>query len=567
MRSLKSLSAITYVGVACLMGCTQSPEQKVEASGKAEGSSVNDFLKAETAKLKELEKAEGLAWFDAATKGGDEAFALSAAAEDALNNFLADAKRFAELKKWREDSGSYDAITKRQLEVLYLAMLGKQVPPELLSKITALQKEVEQAFNKHRGVVDGKELTQNEVMTILREETDSKRLKAGWEAQKSVGAVVEKQLKELVLLRNQVAKSLGYRDFFALRLAQSEIDEKALLTLFDRLDELTREPFIKLKALVDERLAKRLGLKAAELKPWHYQNPFFQEPPAVFDTGLAKLFEKEDTLALCKGFYEGMGISVDDILARSDLYEKEGKSPHAFAADIDREGDVRVLANIVPGIEWQQTMIHELGHAVYDVGLDPKQPWILRKASHSLTTEGVAMMLDRLVTNPRWAAALGLISKKEAEAKWPEARLSMSFASLQFSRWTQVMLRFERELYANPEQDLSTLWWQLVEKYQNIKKPEGRVAPDYASKIHLVIVPVYYHNYMLGELFSAQLHEKISEVVGQEPDKMVYVGSKKAGEFLNKEVFKPGALYPWNELTRRVTGSELKPDAFARRFD
>ena len=53
------------------------------------------------------------------------------------------------------------------------------------------------------------------------------------------------------------------------------------------------------------------------------------------------------------------------MIDRSDLYEKPGKSPHAFCTDIDREGDVRVLANIVPNEYWMGTMLHELGHSVY----------------------------------------------------------------------------------------------------------------------------------------------------------------------------------------------------------
>ena len=53
------------------------------------------------------------------------------------------------------------------------------------------------------------------------------------------------------------------------------------------------------------------------------------------------------------------------MIARSDLYEKKGKSPHAFCTDIDREGDVRVLANIVPNEYWMGTMLHEFGHSVY----------------------------------------------------------------------------------------------------------------------------------------------------------------------------------------------------------
>ena len=41
-------------------------------------------------------------------------------------------------------------------------------------------------------------------------------------------------------------------------------------------------------------------------------------------------------------------------------------------------------------------------------------------------------------------------------------------------------------MYGNPDQDLNKLWWDLVEKYQEIRRPEGRDAPDYAAKIHIV---------------------------------------------------------------------------------
>ena len=100
--------------------------------------------------------------------------------------------------------------------------------------------------------------------------------------------------------------------------------------------------------------------------PWHYHDPFFQESPAVFDANLDAPFAKADILKLCRDFY-ARHRPADRRRAspRSDLYEKKGKSPHAFCTDIDREGDVRVLANIVPNEYWMGTMLHELGHAVY----------------------------------------------------------------------------------------------------------------------------------------------------------------------------------------------------------
>ena len=130
------------------------------------------------------------------------------------------------------------------------------------------------------------------------------------------------------------------------------------------------------------------------------------------------------------------------------------------------------------------------------------------------------------------------------------------------------MLRFEKGMYENPDQDLNKLWWDLVEKYQMVKRPPGRSAPDYASKIHIVTAPVYYHNYMMGELFASQLHHAIAREVfkGGDPNEVVYAGEKAVGDFMKKKVFEPGRTLSWNELTKFATGEELNAKAFAEDF-
>jgi peptidyl-dipeptidase A len=79
---------------------------------------------------------------------------------------------------------------------------------------------------------------------------------------------------------------------------------------------------------------------------------------------------------------------------------------------------------------------------------------------------------------------------------------------------------------------------------------------------------VYYHNYMMGELFASQLHHAIAREVykGADPDSVVYVGNKEVGRFLRARVFDPGRTLTWNELTRHATGAGLGPEAFARDF-
>ncbi len=273
-------------------------------------------------------------------------------------------------------------------------------------------------------------------------------------------------------------------------------------------------------------------------------------------------------MKLCREFYNGIGLPIDDVLARSDLYEKKGKSPHAFCTDIDREGDVRVLANIVNNEYWMGTMLHELGHSVYSSKNIPQSvPYVLRCESHILTTEGVAMQFERFSKSRAWLEKMGV--KVENPQAFDEAAAKIQKNQLLiFSRWCQVMLRFEKNMYEDPDQDLNKLWWDLVEKYQMLQRPKGRNAPDFASKIHIVSAPVYYHNYMMGQLFASQVHHAIARDVysGADPNTVLYIGDKKVGEFMKKKDFEPGKTLDWKGLTKFATGNDLSPQAFAADF-
>jgi len=323
---------------------------------------------------------------------------------------------------------------------------------------------------------------------------------------------------------------LGYKNFHALYLALNEQDADSLLKLFDDLDALTREPFKAAKAEIDAKLAASYGIAVGALRPWHYHDPFFQESPAVFAADLDAPFKNADLLRVCREFYASIGLPIEDVIARSDLYEKKGKSPHAFCTDIDREGDVRVLANIVPNEYWMGTMLHELGHSVYSSKNIPRElPYALRAESHILTTEGVAMQFERFSKQRAFLEKMGLSVPNPKEFDEAAARTQRN-QLLIFSRWCQVMLRFEKSMYENPDQDLNKLWWDLVEKYQMVTRPEGRSRPDYASKIHIVSAPVYYHNYMMGQLFASQVHHAIARDVfeGADPQAVLYTAGRRS---------------------------------------
>ncbi|MBI4405271.1 MAG: M3 family oligoendopeptidase [Deltaproteobacteria bacterium] len=534
-------------------------------------SRASAFIQKHEAVIRPLEKQANLAWWDANITGKDEDFKKKEESQNKIDAILSDRKSFSEIEAIKKDGQVADKLLKRQIDLVYLAYLEKQVDPSLLKKIVAKANSVEKAFNVFRAKVEGQELTENQVRKTLKEVRDSSQLQKTWEASKEVGSIVEKELKELVELRNQAARKLGFPHYHEMMLVLQEQSGQSVLKLFDELDSLTQEPFKAAKSDIDKRLAKALGIKVDELRPWHYRDPFFQESPSVFEADLDSVYATTDILQLSRNFYSGIGLPIEDVIARSDLYEKKGKSPHAFCTDIDREGDVRVLANLVPNEYWIETLLHELGHAVYSSKNIPKTlPYLLRSESHILTTEGIAMMFGRLSKNIHWMQETGIAPKKAVARKKIGQAASQILRNqlLVFSRWCQVMLRFERAMYENPAQDLNKRWWDLVERYQLIKRPELRNKPDYASKIHLVSAPVYYHNYMMGELFASQLHHAITSKLfsKQKPSRVTYVGDKRVGDYLKTQVFGPGRTLGWNELTRYSTGEELNARAFAEDF-
>ena len=353
--------------------------------------------------------------------------------------------------------------------------------------------------------IDGRRVDDNAIAEILRTSDDADERRAAWEASKQIGPEVADRIRELARLRNQAARDLGARDHFALALATGELDEARLFATLDDVDRATAEPFAAWKRDVDASLALRFGCTADDLRPWHYDDPFFQSPPAEGAIAIDHLFVDADLEALTLRTYDGLGLDVRPVLGHSDLYAREGKSQHAFCIDIDRAGDVRVLCNVEPSERWMDTMLHEFGHAIYDRECDDTLPWLVRGAAHALTTEGIAMLMGRLPRDPRWLRNVAAIDDDAVAAIAPALAEARRAALLVFARWVLVMTNFERSLYADPDADLDTLWWDLVERYQLVQRPDGRHAPDWAAKIHLAAAPVYYQNYLYGELFASQL--------------------------------------------------------------
>lgn len=529
---------------------------------------LDTFLEQHVNKVKPLQKEAALAYWRAATSGKAEDYDAYSTLQLQLRQIYSDADDYAYLKDLKAAGSLEDPLAVRQVDVLINAYLTNQLEPELLKQIVDLGTDIEKNFSVFRGSIDGEKVTDNQIKEILKTDKDPVRRKAAWLASKQVGPVVAADIIKLVKLRNRAAEALGFANFhtMSLKAAEQEVDE--LDRLFAELYELTNQPFAQLKAEVDSNLAEQQGVDVEALRPWHYHDPFFQETPMVYALSLDTYYQGKDIKDLSVEFYNGIGLTVDSILDDSDLYEREGKNPHAFCTDIDRAGDVRILCNLKDNETWMETQLHELGHAVYGKHHSAELPYLLREPAHIFTTEAIAMFFGRLSRNPHWMQQMLDLSDEQRRDIATVAGKYAQLKQLIFVRWAMVMYKFEKSLYADPDQDLNGLWWDTVEKYQLLRRPEGRDQPDWAAKIHFAIAPCYYHNYMLGELLASQLHRKlVHDVLDLEADKAVsYVGQKRVGAFLRDRVFAVGAAYPWNEMIERATGERLTAKYFVEQF-
>lgn len=545
-----------FVGLVCL-------------SALAVASDFAAVRDAYLAKYKPIWMEASAAWWAANISGSDADYDRKKAADKAMVALQSDKALFAKVKELHESGKISDPLEKRELDVMYRSLLPAQADKALQDKIVDLGNEVEQIFNTHRSAVNGKELSENDVREILSKSANSAECEAAWKGYMAVGVKADGKLRELVKLRNELATQLGFKNFYQMQLGLQEIDEADLLKLLDNLEKQMQPALKARKGEIDAARAKRFGVAAKDLRPWHFGDLFFQEAPLEDEVNLDDLYAKVDLQEMCRKYYAGMGLPCDDILARSDLYEKKGKDPHAFCTDLNRAGDIRLLCNLKPNLYWSDTIIHEAGHGVYAKYIASDVPFLLHEESHALTTEGIAQMFGAAIDHEQWLREALKLDDATIAKYAPVARRNLRTHWLLFAAWTQVMVRFEQSMYSNPNQDLGKLWWELKQRYQLLNPPETTNRPDYAAKVHILSTPAYYHSYLLGELFAAQVRSYANTKILGLPkwDSTCFYNQPKAGAYFKDKVFAPGDRMSWKELTKYATGEEMDPKYFVAQLD
>lgn len=265
---------------------------------------LNEFIKyliEYENKIVDLSKQASLAYFNASISGKEEYYKKASELQLQISKIFSNKDDFEILKKFKtSEEINNELVLKRQLELIYNTYAGNQFDEKLQEEIINLSTKVEEKFATFRADVGGQKLTDNKIDEVLETSTDNEELKRHWLASKQIGNIVAEDVKQLVQMRNQAAKELGFRNYHQMSLELSEQNADDIEKLFDDLDELIRESFIKLKNEIDEYLSKRYGITKQELMPWHYYDKFFQHGPHIYKVELDKYYKDKDIVEITK---------------------------------------------------------------------------------------------------------------------------------------------------------------------------------------------------------------------------------------------------------------------------
>ncbi len=528
----------------------------------------NEFVSDYEQKVVPLYEKYNQAAYNAAVSGEEAEYKSATEFKIMLSKIHSNKENFKKLKRIKDSKLITDAVVLRELDNLYNLYLLNQVEESKLVEIITLENEVKKKFNTFRPKIEEKEISVNEIEDVLRSSSDVAKLETYWKAGKVVGTVVNTDLIELVKKRNAEAEKLGFSTYYEMMLITNGQNPEEIEDIFDELDILTRGPYMQLKEEIDGYLAKKFNISEEDLMPWHYQNRFFQKAPLIYDVDYDPFYKNVNMVELVKKYFLGIGLDISDVLDKSDLFAKSGKSQLAFTTDINRKGKVRILANVENSQSSMSTLLYESGFAAYLKYIGDDLPFVLHEPPQFAANDAIATLFSGFSTNPGWLKKVVGIPEAKTKRIKDASLKQLRLEKFVFARWAQVMYRFEQEMYEDPDQDLNTLWWNLVENYQMINKPEGRNEPDWATKTHLITMPCTYHNYMLGELIASQIHTYINENILDDNSgcDTKCVDNPEVGKYMIEKLFKPGATNDLNSWLKNATGEKLSPDYYTNQY-
>jgi oligoendopeptidase F len=292
----------------------------------------------------------------------------------------------------------------------------------------------------------------------------------------------------------------------------------------------------------DKLFRSRLGIGLDEAHPWDVVR-LFRAPE------LDQLYPNDQMLPALEHTLTDLGIDLrSQENVHLDLDTRPSKSPRAFCAPIDVPGRVMLVIQPIGGKDDWEALFHEAGHTEHYAHTSADLPMEARRLGDMAVTEGWAMLMQHLVTEPAW------LNRRLDVPRVEELAHDGAVSLLYFVRRYAAKLLYEIEFF----------------QAENIPSMRSRYAEILGDSLKLPVNPesylddidgsFYVTGYLRSWAFEAQLREFLRSELGND-----WFAKRDAGDLL-RELWSLGQGPTADELLRDVTGAKLEMASVAERI-
>jgi oligoendopeptidase F len=386
--------------------------------------------------------------------------------------------------------------------------------------------------------IDGEKIPFRMLRPVLANEPDRARRQRIEEARLRL---TDEELNPVYLdasrIDREAVRKLGAPNYYELykrfNFALDELAEQCT-ELLDETERLWEETGNRL-------FRERLGISLSEARAWDVPR-LFRAPE--WD----KAFTSDAMLPALEQTLRDLGIDLGSQQnVHLDIEQRPAKSPRAFCSPIEVPDKVMLVIQPIGGRDDWEALFHEAGHTEHYAHTSRDLPMEAKRLGDMAVTEGWAMLLQHLVTEPEWLKRRLDVPRVEELANEGAASL------LYFVRRYSAKLLYEIEFFqADDAGSMRDRYVELLsEAYRFPAEPANYLSDNDGS--------YYVTGYLRSWAFEAQLREFLRSEFGN-----AWFAKRDAGDLL-RELWSLGQGPTAEALLRDVTGAQLEMASVAER--
>ncbi len=346
-------------------------------------------------------------------------------------------------------------------------------------------------------------------------------------------------LNAFLISANKFAVLAGYDNYFDFVMERNEVTKSNSRKVLNQIELSTRLDYRRLKEKAEQLLCDSLNLNSSDLKLKHYYY-FMQQyqHPNQWNRERSSIGIKSSCAEVFREYVEGFESYIDKAVVAGC---KQGRYK-SIILNCDNYYDLRSYCTTPLTDRGMVLYLGDMGRLLAAAEVDSSVPYFLRQ-HNPIIEEAIASFFTNL----------SFVSEKvrrKLELGHLEDQLDCGIQNpwLLFKiRYLLVLAEMEQEMFENPDQDLTVLFWSKIEQYLFINIEKQKQNAEWIND-----------PYILALDGSARI-DLYSIVLASQ---FLYA-SNKFNDFkvsFNDDFLAYGNSIPWDELVKRLTGEGINPE-------